>query len=99
MIIKNFPLFKQKPNYPTACESVSLYTLLKYHNIDVTVDQIIDKLKKGPLPYIKNNIMYGGNPEREFVGNPKEKTGYGVYEKPIIEIANTFKPGIKNATN
>ena len=98
MIIKNFPTYNQKPEYPTACESVALYTLLKYYNVEITINEIIEKLKKGPLPYKKNNIMYGGNPEREFIGNPKEKTGYGVYEKPIIEVANNFKPGIKNTT-
>ena len=98
MIIKNFPTFNQKPDYPTACESVSLYTLLKYYNVDVTIDQIIDKLKKGDKPYYENDIMYGGNPEREFLGDPRDKTGYGVYEKPIEIVANYFKPNIKNIT-
>ena len=98
MIIKNFPTFKQSPDYPTGCESVALYTLLKYYNIDVNIDQIIKKLKKGDKPHYENNVMYGGNPEREFLGNPKEKTGYGVYEKPIEEVANKFKPHIRNIT-
>ena len=40
--------------------------------------------------------MYGGNPEREFIGDPKDKYSYGVYEKPISEVANKFKKGIKN---
>lgn len=96
--IKNFPTYNQKPDYPTGCESVALYTLLKYYNVDVTIDEIIDKLKKGDKPYYEENIMYGGDPEREFLGNPKDITGYGVYEKPIEEVANYFKPNIKNIT-
>lgn len=94
--IENFPTKNQKPDYPTGCESVALYTLLKYYNINVTVDNIIDKLNKGEKPHYEDKIMYGGNPEREFLGDPKRKDGYGVYEKPIEKVANIYKPGIKN---
>ena len=96
VLIKNFPVQSQFPEYPTACESVALYTLLKYYNVNVTVDDIINKLKKGEKPHYEEGIMYGGNPEIEFVGNPKNKSGYGVYEKPIENVANTYKKGIKN---
>lgn len=96
--IENFPVKNQYPNYPTGCESVALYTLLKYYDIDVSLDDIIDKLKKGERPHYEGNIMYGGNPEKEFLGNPKDVYSYGVYEKPIAEVANIYKPGIKNIT-
>ncbi len=96
--IKNFPTKNQFPNYPTGCESVALYTLLKYYNINITVDDIIDNLKKGEKPHYENGIMYGGDPEKEFIGTPKQKDGYGVYEKPIQEVANIYKKGIKNIT-
>lgn len=94
--IDDFPAINQFPDYPVGCESVALYTLLKYYNVDVTVDDIIQKLKKGERPHYEGNIMYGGNPEIEFLGDPKDVYSYGVYEKPIEEIANTYKPGIKN---
>lgn len=97
-MIKNFPIKNQFPDYPTGCESVALYTLLKYYKANVTVDEIIDKLAKGKRPYYEKDIMYGGDPEREFLGDPKDASGFGVYEKPIEEVANIFKPGIKNIT-
>ena len=97
-LINDFPTYNQFPNYPNGCESVSLYLLLKYYNVDVTVEEIVEKLKKGDAPYRKNGTLYGGDPEIEFVGDPRLKSGYGVYEKPIIEVANHFKSGIKNIT-
>ena len=48
--------------------------------------------------YRKNGTLYGGDPEVEFVGDPRLKSGYGVYEKPIIDVAENFKNGIKNIT-
>lgn len=94
-----FPLINQNPNYPIGCESVALTMLLKYHGVNVTPDMVIARLKKGSVPYYENGIMYGGNPELEFVGNPYSKYSYGVYEKPIIEVANSFKIGIKGGSN
>lgn len=96
--IDNFPTFNQYPDYPTGCESVALYTLLKYYDVDVMVEEIVDKLKKGEKPHYEGDIMYGGNPEIEFLGDPKDVYSYGVYEKPIEEVANKFKNGILNIT-
>lgn len=72
--------------------------LLKYHGINITPDDIIKELPKGYIPYKKNGVTYGGNPEVEFVGDPYSNNSYGVYEKPIAEIANKFKSGIIIAT-
>lgn len=94
--IENFPILNQYPDYPTGCESVALFTLLKYYRVDVTMEDIVDALKKGDAPYLENGVMYGGNPEIEFIGNPKDVYSYGVYEGPIKAVADKFKPGIKN---
>ena len=95
-LIDNFPVQNQFPDYPVGCESVALYTLLKYYNVGVTIDDIVNNLKKGEKPHYEGNTMYGGDPEIEFLGDPKDIYSYGVYEKPIEEVANKFKPGIKN---
>jgi len=91
----NFPLINQYPKYQTGCESVSLTMLLKYHGVNVTPDMVIARLKKGSLPYYENGKTYGGNPELEFVGNPYSKSSFGTYERPIAEVANSFKSGIQ----
>lgn len=96
--IEGVPTINQYPNYPTGCESVALTILLKYYGISVTPDDIINKLEKGSTPYTKDGVTYGGNPELEFVGNPKTQYSFGVYEKPIAKVANNYKQGIKIAT-
>lgn len=90
----NFPTFNQFPNYPTGCESVALYLLLHYHGVNVNVEEIVSSLKKGPLPYENNGQKLGGNPEVEFIGDPKTKYSYGVYNQPIAEVANQYKGGV-----
>ncbi len=96
--ITNVPFINQYPNYPTGCESIALTILLNYYGVIVTPDDIITALPKGSLPYTKNGITYGGNPEVEFIGNPYSLNSYGVYEKPLAEVANKFKSGITIAT-
>lgn len=91
----NFPLINQYPKYQTGCESIALTMLLRYYGISVTPDDVIARLKKGSVPYWENGILYGGNPEVEFVGNPYSKASYGVYEKPMADVANYFKSGVK----
>ena len=44
--------YSQFPKYPTGCESVGLYILLKYNGENNTIDEIVSKIKKGDLPYI-----------------------------------------------
>lgn len=96
--ITGVPFINQYPNYPTGCESVALTILLNYHGISVTPDDIIKSLPKGSVPYTENGKTYGGNPELEFIGNPYSLNSYGVYEKPLAEVANKFKSGIIIAT-
>ena len=69
--------------------------LLRYYGINVNPDMVISRLKKGDVPHYENNVMYGGNPLIEFVGDPYSKYSYGVYERPIMDVANSFKSGIK----
>lgn len=97
-VISPFPTYHQFPNYPNGCESVALHLLLKYNGVDVSVESIVEVLKKGDRPFRENGKLYGGDPEVEFVGDPRSTTGYGVYEKPIIDVAEKFKSGIKNIT-
>ena len=63
----NFPTFNQFPEYPTGCESVALYLLLNFYEVNVSVEDIVSNLKKGPLPYKNNGQVLGGNPEIEFI--------------------------------
>ncbi len=95
-LIDNVITFNQYPTYPTGCESVSLYILLKYYNVNVTVDDIISKLPKGDMPYRKDGVLYGGNPYVEFVGSPYSAASYGVFDDPIYNVAVQYKSGMIN---
>ena len=88
--------FCQYPDYPTGCESVSLYMLLNYYGVQVTVDDIYDLLPMGAQPYDdENGVRHGANPEREFVGDPRSEYSYGVFNEPIAKVAEHFKPDVK----
>lgn len=96
--IDNFPTYYQYPKYPNGCESAALYNLLRFYNLDVSVDDIVNNLKKGDKPHFEGDIYYGGNPEIEYVGDPSDIHGYGVYQKPIIDVANIYKSGMIDYT-
>ena len=93
-LIEDVITFNQYPNYPTGCESVALYILLRYYDVDVTVDDIISKLPKGDIPYYKDEVLYGGNPYLEFVGSPYSSDSFGVFDVPIYNVALQYKEGI-----
>ena len=96
--IDNFPTYYQYPNYPNGCESAALYNLLRFYKINVSMSHLVNNLKKGDSHHYENGVYYGGNPEIEFVGDPRYANGYGVYQKPIIEVANKFKSGMIDYT-
>ena len=73
--------------------------LLRYYGINVSPDSIIQNLKKESLPYYEAGVRYGGNPEVGFIGNPYSSSSFGVYEKPIAEVANMYKSGIQIRNN
>lgn len=97
-VLLDVPVVSQHPDYPTGCESISLYMLLQYYGTEVTPEEIVDALPKGPVPYEKNGVTYGANPEREFVGDPRDPHSYGVYNQPICDTANLFRAGAVTKT-
>lgn len=98
-IINGVPKINQYTlGYPTGCESAALTALLKYYGVNVSMSDIVNVLSKGDLPYIEDDIKYGGNPYIEFVGHPSSARSYGVFEKPIIQVANKFRTGVINGT-
>ena len=87
--------FCQYGNYPTGCESVALYMLLQFYKADVTVDRIYDLLPMGAQPFdTESGVRYGGNPEREFVGDPRKEISYGVFNAPVAGVAEQIRPGV-----
>lgn len=94
--IEGITAISQFPNYPTGCECVALYMLLKYYGVSTSVSDIINRLPQGGWLYTKDGVRYGGNPEFEFVGSPYDVQSFGVYEGPIMTVSNSYKSGIVN---
>ena len=95
-LIDDFAAVSQMPDYPTGCESVALYMLLSYYGVDVTIEEIVEALPKGASPYMKNGMLYGGDPEIEFIGDPRNNYSFGVYDKPIADIAKKYLGNVVN---
>lgn len=98
VMINNFPTYSQFPNYPNGCETIALYLMLKYYGVNVSPETLVNNLRKGDGVHWENGIRYGGNPEIEFVGDPRDAHGYGVYQKPIINLASKYKSGMVDYT-
>ena len=74
-MIPNVITFNQYPNYPNGCEAVALYILLKYYNVNVSVDRVMDSLPIGKTPYLVDGVLHGGDPNYEFLGDPRSDDG------------------------
>lgn len=86
--------YSQYPDYPTGCEVTALYILLEYYDVEVTMEELVEALPKGPIPwYDANGVRYGANPAKQFVGDPRYSDSYGVFNEPIRETAEQFKTG------
>lgn len=90
--VKNVPALCQMPLLPTGCEATAATMLLQWAGVSVALNEVADALPKGPLPTLKGGVIIGGNPAKEFVGNPYLKSGLGIYNKPIYDVLNTFLP-------
>lgn len=86
----NIPYHKQE--HSLSCEIASLKMALNYYGVVATESELLNLLPFDTrLPRSKNNVW--GDPDLGFVGNIDGKIpngGYGVYEKPIYDLAYTF---------
>ncbi len=87
----NVPFHGQE--HALSCEIASLQMALNYYKIDITENELLKNLPFDTRePKAKDNIW--GDPDLGFVGDIDGRlpfTGYGVYEKPINELAQKYK--------
>ena len=98
IIVPNIITYNQYPKYPNGCEAVALYILLKYYNVNVNIESVMDALPKGNPPYYNGDVLYGGDPNFEFLGDPASEAGWGIYDQGLAITANKFKDNIINGT-
>jgi len=91
-----------RQEHTLSCEVASLLMALNYKGATVTEKELIQQLSiSDPGPRHNDNIW--GDPNSGFVGNIDgimPDTGYGVYEKPIYNLAIKYRAAkiITNAT-
>lgn len=92
-------LYCQYPDYPTGCECAALYMLLQFYGTEITMQQLADAIPKGNTPYeAEDGILYGSDPEKVFVGDPRSSHSYGAFNAPVAETANQFREGAVSRT-
>jgi len=95
-VILDAPIIKQNPELRCGCEVTSLAMMLEYAGVKVDKMQLAGEIKKDRDALMKegDKIVEWGNPEEGFVGDITGKTpGFGVYNKPIYQLANQYLPG------
>lgn len=91
-IIHGVPLINQLPEFPTGCEVTSMTMLAQYHGLEVDKKRMAAFLPKGQKPYLKNGVSYGADPRVVFVGTPEDKSSFGVYHQPVLQVLDTLFP-------
>ncbi len=85
-VIKNVPLIKQFPSYPTGCETISAIMALRYVGENISTEDFINNhLETGDF-YTKDGKLYGPDPYDKFVGNPRNEYSLGCFA-PVMERA------------
>lgn len=102
-VLLDIPAVSQFPELPRGCEVSSLSMMLNYAGVKTTKLDLAEKVKKDHTPQkIANGQIFFGNPNDGFVGNMYDfkEAGFGVYHKPIAELAEAYLPGkIKDLTD
>ena len=96
------PIDFRRQEHALTCEAAALRMSLNYLGIDVTEDELLEKLAfSTTTPRSPENIW--GDPQKGFVGNINGSiffgTGYGVYNQPIEELAQEYSSSAKIMKN
>ncbi|TCP53781.1 uncharacterized protein YvpB [Tumebacillus sp. BK434] len=92
-MIKGIPVIYQYPVLPTGCEATAMAMLLNWAGVETANTDIARALPKVPLPHEVDGKLYGGNPNKGFVGDPFTKESYGVFHGPVAALLDTYLPG------
>lgn len=95
--ITQIPVPFHPQEHALSCETAALRIALNYYGAGVTEDELLENLHFDTKePRSPQGIW--GDPELGFVGDIDgsvfKGTGYGVYEKPILDLALKYRPSL-----
>ena len=87
------PFISQLPDFPTGCECISAVMVMNYLGFDLTADEFVDKylLKSNGVEYdVDEGIFVAKNPNKYFIGNPRQDDGWGCYPGALSRALSLY---------
>lgn len=91
--------YLSQSGYPTGCESASAVMLLRDAGYSTTIADFIDRALDIGYLYSDGYTLYGPDPNKAFIGDPRSSTGYGCYAPVITNALNRILNGGDKAEN
>lgn len=91
--------YLSQSGFPTGCESASAVMLLRDAGYSTSIDTFIDTALDIGYLYYDNSILYGPDPNKAFIGDPRSSHGYGCYAPVITNSLNRILTGGDTAKN
>ena len=89
--VSDVPFITQNGLLPTGCELVSALMLLKYHGVDVTIDDVIANTDMYSPKNI-NGRYCAPKPTETFIGTPYDEHSFGCYAPVIYKMLQKLLP-------
>lgn len=100
VMIQGVPLIAQRPNFPTGCESASAVMAMQFAGASITMDAFVDEyLEKSSQFYYQDNVKYGPDPNKVFLGSPRSDSAYGCFAPVIRDAINRYYGNTAHVTD
>ncbi|WP_298482642.1 C39 family peptidase [uncultured Ruminococcus sp.] len=97
-VVLSTPYLSQS-GFPTGCESASAVMLLRDAGYSISIGTFIDTALDIGYLYYEGGILYGPDPNKAFIGDPRSSHGYGCYAPVITNALNRVLTGGDVAKN
>ena len=86
---------RDRPEFPTGCESVSSVMALQYLGIDLSPGEFVDRyLPLGDAPHQgEDGVLTGCDPSEAFPGDPRSESGWGCFAPVILSALEQASQG------
>lgn len=86
--IIDVPYIDQTDYYPTGCEVVSATMVMQYYGYNIYVDEMVGEYLDMSTIELKDGVLWGEDPNKYFIGDPRSIYSYGCYAPVIVKAMN-----------